>query len=123
MVISGIDHQAVAVNEVDGMADWYCQTLDYKKKDGESGKVWLLEAADGSFLEVMKEDGTLRQERGSHAPGYAHLAFRVKNLDKAIEELQMRGLPWKGEIVQAVGGGRVRNFTDPEGNLMQIVER
>jgi hypothetical protein len=33
------------------------------------------------------------------------------------------GVAWTGETAAAVGGGKVRSFCDPEGNLVQIVAR
>ena len=48
---------------------------------------------------------------------------RVAEDRDAIARLDAKGVRWTGEIGQAVGGGRLRSFTDPDGNLLQIVER
>ncbi len=121
---TGIDHPAIAVNDVDAIADWYCDTLGYSRKSRqESGPVWILEAADGSLLEVMPKDDTPRPERTTWTPGWSHLALRVDDLDAAIAALDAKNVQWTGEIGDAVGGGRLRNFVDPDGNLWQIVQR
>jgi len=119
----GIDHPAVAVNDADAMAEWYCDVLSFRKRAGQPGGAWLLEGPDGVFLEVMPKDATPRPSRTTWTPGWSHLALRVRNLDEAIARLDAKGVRWTGEIGQAVGGGRLRSFTDPDGNLLQIVER
>jgi len=123
MKLLGIDHPAIAVSDVDMMAYWYCETLGYWKKSGTPKSVWLLEAPDGSFLEVMSQDDSPRPERGNFTPGWSHLALRVENLAEAIAELTAKEVQWTGESGDAVGGGRLRNFADPEGNAWQLVER
>ncbi len=123
MKLIGIDHPAVAVKDVDLIADWCCRTLGYSRKSGNPGSVWLLESPEGAFLEIMKEDESPRPERGTFTPGWSHLALRVENLDEAIAFLESRNVHWTGETGNAVGGGRLRNFTDPEGNMWQIVQR
>jgi hypothetical protein len=44
-------------------------------------------------------------------------------MDQAITELDRHNVPWEGPEFVAVGGGRIRNFSDPEGNMVQIVQR
>ncbi|MFP4580862.1 MAG: VOC family protein [Candidatus Sumerlaeia bacterium] len=119
----GTDHPAIAVADVDAMADWYCDTLGYTKKAGKAGGPWLLAGPDGVYLEVMRQDDSPRPERANLTPGWSHLALRVDNLDAAIEALDAKKVQWTAEIVGAVGGGRLRNFVDPDGNAWQIVER
>ncbi len=121
---TGIDHPAVAVADVEAMARWYCDVLGYRgAASGQSGGAQLLRAPDGSFLEVMPQDQTPRPARTTWTPGWSHLALRVPNLDAAIAWLDSRGVTWTGKIGGAVGSGRLRSFTDPEGNLWQVVER
>lgn len=119
----GLDHPAVAVSDADAMADWYCDVLGYRRRSGQAGAVWLLESPDGTYLEVMKEDGSPRPDRGTHTPGWSHLALRVSDLDAAIAALDARGVEWTADVVEAVGGGRLRSFADPDGNIWQVVER
>jgi hypothetical protein len=49
--------------------------------------------------------------------------MRVENLEKAIAYLNTKGVSWGGEVMDAIGGGKVRNLFDPEGNMLQILER
>ncbi len=119
----GIDHPAVAVEDVDALADWYCNTLGYEKQFRHDKPVWILKATDGTLLEIMPRDETPRPSRTTWTPGWSHLAIRVRDFDAAQQLLDERGVQWSSDVVQAIGGGRVRSFLDPEGNMLQILER
>ena len=51
------------------------------------------------------------------------MATRVSDFDQAQAILEERGVQWTGAEVAAIGGGRVRNFVDLDGNMLQILER
>ena len=74
-------------------------------------------------FEIMPKDETHRPQRTTWTPGWSHVAFRVSSLEEAMQALEQKGIRWAGDIAPAIGGGRVRNFLDPEGNLVQILER
>ncbi len=122
-VFLGIDHPAVAAADVDALAEWYSATLGYAKVFRHEKPVWILRAADGTLIEIMPRDATPRPERTTWTPGWSHVAIRVSDFAAAERLLDERGVAWTGEVSQAVGGGKVRNFTDPEGNLLQILQR
>ena len=120
---TGIDHPAIAVENVDEMAEWYCDLLGYEKVYRQEKPVWILRAPDGTLLEVMPRDETPRPDRTTWTPGWSHISLRVENLEDAMDWLEERGVEWAGEVVEAVGGGQLRSFSDPEGNMWQVVER
>lgn len=123
MIFKGIDHPAVAAADVDKLADWYCEVLGYRKRFRHGKPVWILEAPDGSLLEIMPQDSPSRPPRTTWTPGWSHIALRVSDIEKAIRHLDAAGVTWTGELTAAIGGGRVRNFADPEGNMLQVLER
>lgn len=122
-IFLGVDHPAVAADDVETLTDWYCRVLGYQRWFQHPKPVWMLKAPDGTLLEVMPKDATLRPERTTWTPGWSHLALRVADIEKAIEWLDSQHIVWGGVLTNAIGGGRVRNFFDPEGNLLQILER
>lgn len=122
-LFTGIDHPAVAADDVDRLADWYCQVLGYEKVFRHEKPVWIIRAADGTFIEIMPKDDTPRPDRTTWTPGWSHLALRVSDIEKAIAFLDEKGIKWGGELINAIGGGRVRTFYDPDGNMLQVVER
>ena len=121
--LTGIDHPAIAVKDVDKMTDWYCDVFGYVKYFRHDKPVWMLKAPDNSLFEVMPVDDTTRPERTIWTPGWSHLALRVKNIDQAIARLDSHNVTWTSDLIDAIGGGRVRAFSDPEGNMWQVVER
>ncbi|MBR0458685.1 MAG: VOC family protein [Victivallales bacterium] len=118
----GIDHPAVAAERPETLAQWYVDNLGYGVHTHTEKNVWILRAPDGTLLEVMPRDDTPRPARTTWTPGWSHLALRVANLEKASRELESKGIPL-APPVPAIGGGMLRNFTDPEGNMLQIVQR
>ena len=122
-VFLGIDHPAVAAEDVEKLTEWYCDVLGYEIYARTEKPVYIIKAPDGTFIEVMPKDDRSRPERTVCTPGWSHLALRVSDMDQAIAELDKFNVPWDGPEFEAVGGGRIRNFSDPEGNMVQIVQR
>ena len=123
MKFLGIDHPAVAADDVEKLSDWYCDVFGYEKWFLNPKPVWMLKAPDGTLLEIMPKDDTLRQNRTTWTPGWSHLALRVENIEQAIIFLDTKNIVWGGEVINAIGGGKVRNAFDCEGNMIQILER
>jgi len=109
--------------------EWINRVVDdlaerlYAKQFRNDKPVWLLRAPDGTLLKSMPRDQTPRPPRTTWTPGWSHLAIRVHDFEIAERFVEERGVAWTGETVAAVGGGKVRSFCDPEGNLVQIVAR
>ncbi|MDR1525654.1 MAG: VOC family protein [Tannerella sp.] len=122
-VFMGIDHPAIAADDVESLTKWYCETLGYKVFARTGKPVYIIEAPDGTFIEMMPKDETVRPCRTINTPGWSHLALRVSDMDAAMAALDRRGIVWEGPDFEAAGGGRIRNFADPEGNVLQIVQR
>lgn len=120
--ITGIDHPALAAEDPAKLAEWYCGALGCELVCRSEKSVHILRCADGTMIEVMPRDETARPERSVRTPGWSHLAFRTDDLERAAAHLESCGV-FPGPAVDAVGGGRLRSFHDPEGNMLQIVKR
>lgn len=123
MEFLGIDHPAIAADDVEKLATWYCDVIGYEKWVSTDKPVWMLKAPDGTLLEIIPKDDTLREKRNMWTPGFSHLALRVVNLEEAIATLDTKGIVWAGDVFDAIGGGKIRNAFDLDGNLIQILER
>lgn len=123
MKFLGIDHPAVAADDVEKLSNWYCDVLGYEKWFRHDKPVWMLKAPDSTLLEIMPKDDTVRQNRTTWTPGWSHLALRVENIEEAIAYLDTKNIVWGGKVINAIGGGKVRNAFDGEGNMIQILER
>jgi glyoxylase I family protein len=115
--LTGIDHPAISVPDVDkwpfGAAKcWGTKILPPPKP------VWRLLAPGNTLLEIMPIDDTLRPAPTTLTPGWSHLALRVVDIDQAIAYLDGHNVTWTSDLTDAIGGGRVRAFADPEGNML-----
>ena len=120
----GIDHPALAADDLTSLSQWYCDTLGYALFFAHPEKpVHILRAPDGTLFEMMQKDTSARPERQVLTPGWSHLALRVDSLEEAIRHLDQQKVRWLSEVVPAIGGGQLRSFADPEGNMLQVVER
>ncbi len=120
-----VEHVAIAVADPTASAAWYEKILDFKTvfSNGEDPPTLLIEHPSGFRLEVMPKTDKPQPERHVRDAGWSHIALKVADVDEASGELEARGLVFDGSPVGAVGGGRVRNFRDPDGNMLQIVDR
>jgi glyoxylase I family protein len=134
MQIAGrLDHVAIAAHSTDAMVAWYEKVLGLVvhavagPNPPQKQKVYLIgppgNLAGGSMIEVMPRNDNPRAERLTHDPGLSHAAWYVADFDAALAHLKECEVTFSGDIVNAIGGGRLISFLDCEGNLMQIVER
>ncbi|MDR1886279.1 MAG: VOC family protein, partial [Prevotellaceae bacterium] len=86
-VFSGIDHPAIAADDVENLAKWYCDVLGYEVYVKTEKPIYLIQAPDGTLIEIMPKDENPRCERTVCTPGWSHLALRVSDMDKAMEAL------------------------------------
>lgn len=123
-LFAGVDHLAIAARDPAALADWYCATLGFRavSDNGKERPTRLLAGSGGGMIEMMPDDGTPPVTRELFARGISHLAIRVSDLDAALARLRGLGVE-VAEPVPAAGGGRVATFRDPEGNVVQVVER
>jgi glyoxylase I family protein len=132
MLFVSIDHPAISCRDVSRQADWYRQNLGMKlvASDGKTPPSMLLgydaTPKAGAMIELMpvRDQGPNPDEFARYQPGLRHLALRVSNFDQAYEKLKAKGVKFLFEpLDNAVGGGKIVSFRDPEGNELQIVQR
>jgi catechol 2,3-dioxygenase-like lactoylglutathione lyase family enzyme len=123
-LFAGLDHLAIAARDPAGLADWYCEALGFRvvSDNGRERPTRLLAGSAGAMIEMMPDDETPRPGRELFDSGISHLAVRVSDLEAAMAHLRFLGVE-VAEPIPAVGGGRLANFLDPEGNAAQVVER
>ncbi len=124
-VASRVEHMGIAVADPNASARWYQRILDFQPVfgNGEDPPTLLVEHPSGFRLEIMPKTDLPQPVRAVRDPGWSHIAFTVANIEQAAADLKTRGLELDARVVDAVGGGRILNFADPDGNMFQIVER
>ncbi len=131
MLFQSIDHPAISCKDVERQAAWYCEHLGMRRfiSDGKTPPTVLVGYGEslsrGVMIELMpaRDAGTAPEAQARFQPGLRHLALRVGNFEEAYKKLRAAGVKFLFEPAQAVGGGQIVSFRDPEGNELQIVER
>lgn len=125
-MIQGLDNVGLAVSDVDRMLDFYTATLGFSAERGESD-AWLTLGTLTIYLFATHPRDTQRIERTADLytdpPGLDHLALRVTSLEQASADLEAKGVNFASDIVGEPGAFRYRGFSDPEGNMLYLVER
>ena len=127
---TGIDHPAIACFDVQKQIDWYCRELGMKLLGTNGQEPPSVILGYGDTNSAMVELMPIRDVKAPHprdvnrwCPGLRHVALKVSDFDAAFASLKRAGAEILGEPVQAVGGGKIVSFRDPEGNELQIVQR
>jgi catechol 2,3-dioxygenase-like lactoylglutathione lyase family enzyme len=128
------DHAALRVPDFDAALAWYVEKLDFRltKRWELHGMTfaWLSQPGDNGFtVELLAGPGAaFRAEFNDLAasykiPGWHHVCFHVQSTEAAISELRRRGVTIVSEPHDVAAAGiRVGFFSDPWGNVFELVE-
>jgi glyoxylase I family protein len=128
MLFTAVDHPAIACHDVARQVEWYCRHLGMRviASNGQDPPGVVVGYGDGgTMIELMpaREPGPPPAEQARFQPGVRHVALRVTDFGAAYAALQAAGVAFLSEPGEAVGGGKIVSFRDPEGNELQIVQR
>lgn len=120
-----LEHLGLAAREPTRLKDWYAQVLDAEVlfDNGSQPPAFMLELPGGVLLELYPAVHARPETADNSLAGWRHMALRVDSIDTAKAELSRRGVQFTESLKPAGWGGRVLFFTDPEGNLLHLVER
>ena len=123
-MVRGVDHVAIAAEDPRALAGWYRDALGMRVlfDNGQEPPTLLVGGDAGGMIEIMPHRGQARPEREFYAPGISHLALTVDDFESACARLRDLGIAL-ADPAPAAGGGQIANFSDPEGNAVQIVAR
>jgi len=119
-----IEHFGIMAADPMKLARWYQDVLG----------IGILFVPEGSTAPVfVKDESGFIIEFFSMPPGFSHpedavrkaqhVCLTVPDFDKAVEDLESKGVVFKEEEFSIFQGGRVRFFQDPEGNWIHLVYR
>ncbi|HWR52913.1 MAG TPA: VOC family protein [Bryobacteraceae bacterium] len=121
-MILGIEHTAIASPDPEALGRWYADVLGFTiNYHSPSSKTMFVRAPNGSMLEIVSAKG----ERGApemRTPGLRHLALAVDEFAPVYEKLKAAGVNFLGEP-ETSKGNTVVFFTDPDGNLLHLLQR
>lgn len=133
MKILKIDHLGIAVNSIDeGKGFW--QTVLGLPFEGQetvsSQKVTTafmpVGESEVELLESTTDDGPIAKYIEKRGQGIQHVAFRVEDIEAALEELKQNGVKLIDETPRKGAGGAKIAFLHPKatgGVLVELCER
>lgn len=133
MKIKNIDHIGIAVGNIKEAGKFYKDILGLKIQgieevaDQKVNVAFLpISESELELLESTQSDGPVAKYIDSKGEGIQHIAFRVDNIEKALEELKAKGIRLIDEKPRKGAGGARIAFIHPKethGVLVEICER
>ncbi len=128
-----VDHAGIRVPDFEEAVAWYTNVLDFRLLESVSlGNLtfgFISPAADDVFrFEILAGPGAAERppyddlHESYNLSGWHHLGIRVDDVDATVAELKRRGVRIVSEPHDvAVMGLRLAFFTDPWGNLLEVI--
>jgi len=133
MKVKHIDHIGIAVKGIEQAGKFYTDILGLKIEDVENVadqkvNVAFIPITDSEveLLESTEPDGPVAKYISARGEGVQHIAFRVEDIDKALEELKEKGIRLIDQAPRKGAGGARIAFIHPKetnGVLVEICER
>ena len=132
-MITSLNHIGIAVYDVQKILVLYTETLGLKLeriKEGKQNRVKaaLLKAGDTTveLLEPLDQESPIAKHLQKRGQGIHHLAFKVDNIEKTLEQLKNKGIIAVDEKPRTgIEGGKIA-FLHPKstaGVLIELCER
>jgi methylmalonyl-CoA epimerase len=133
MKIKNIDHIGIAVRSIEQAGKFYTDVLGLAIEDIETVAEQKVNVAfipitdsEVELLESVEPDGPVAKYIEKRGEGIQHIAFRVDNIDRCLEELKEKGVRLIDETPRHGAGGAKIAFIHPKetnGVLVEICER
>ncbi len=126
-----IDHIGVAVKDLDATLKFYEEILGLPVTERmdhgiRRGAFVAVGGVEFEFLENKDPNSAIARHIEKRGEGLQHIAFKVPNLQEAIEELKKKGIPFVDDKPRPGARGSRIIFMHPKstyGILMELVER
>ena len=132
MELKRVDHVGIAVKNLDESVQFY-ESLGFKATGYEvvaeqKVKVAFLPCGDSEIelLESTEPDGPIARFIEKNGPGIQHIAIRVDDIDKALEELKEKGVRLIDQVPRYGAGNARIAFVHPKatgGVLLELTQR
>jgi methylmalonyl-CoA/ethylmalonyl-CoA epimerase len=133
MNILKIDHLGIAVNSIDERKNFWTDVLGLSFAGAETVQEQKVTTAffpvGGSEVELLEStspDGPVAKYIEKRGEGIQHVAFRVENIDAALEELKAKGIQLIDQKPRIGAGGAKIAFLHPKatgGILVELCQR
>lgn len=119
-MILGIEHTAICSPEPHALADWYADVLGFKVNYRSSGTS-IVRGPNGFMIEITTAEGE-RAAAGEKSPGLRHMAVAVTEFAAEVARLREKNVAFLAAPFENKGN-RIVFFTDPEGNILHLLQR
>ncbi len=133
MKILKIDHLGIAVNSIEDGKNFWQQTLGLPFEGAETVVEQKVKTAffpvgesEVELLESTSPDGAVAKFIEKKGQGFQHIAFRVENIEAALDELKGKGIQLIDQQPRIGAGGAKIAFLHPKatgGVLVELCER
>ena len=133
MQILKIDHLGIAVNSIDDGKKFWSEILGLEFEGAETVEEQKVTTAffpvgesEVELLESTAPDGPIARYLEKKREGIQHVAFRVENIESALQELKDKGIRLIDEKPRKGAGGAKIAFLHPKstrGVLVELCER
>lgn len=119
-----IENIQINVTDVARSADFYRTFIQAELVGEISEERAVLDLVTATFELVRVENaGDSTWEGDDLQRGFRHIGFKVADLDALVEPLKAAGVPFHLDPLEAEGGVRITFFYDPDGTLLEFVQR
>lgn len=132
-MVNKIDHIGIAVKNLEEALNFYENILGLKSAgfeivEEQKVKVAFLPIGDTEveLLESTEEDGPIARYIAKNGEGVQHIAYRVDDIEKAIEDMKEKGVRMIDEKPRYGAGGAKIAFCHPKsthGVLIELCQR
>jgi methylmalonyl-CoA/ethylmalonyl-CoA epimerase len=133
MEILKIDHLGIAVNSIEDGKNFWSDVLGLKFEGAETVDTQKVTTAffpvgesEVELLESTAPDGPVAKFIEKKGTGFQHVAFRVANIDEALQELKDKGIQLIDQVPRIGAGGAKIAFLHPKatgGVLVELCQR
>ena len=133
MEILKIDHLGIAVNSIDDGKNFWTDVLGLEFEGAETVEAQKVTTAffpvgdsEVELLESTSPDGPVAKFIEKRGQGFQHVAFRVANIEEALQELKEKGIQLIDKEPRIGAGGAKIAFLHPKatgGVLVELCER
>ncbi|MBU5257270.1 methylmalonyl-CoA epimerase [Tissierella praeacuta] len=128
-MVGKVDHIGIAVKNLNETLRFYEDILGMKSVNEEvveeqKVKVAFLPIGDTEveLLESTEEDGPIAKFIEKKGEGIQHIAYRVDDIEKAIEEMKEKGIKMIDEKPRYGAGGAKIAFLHPKSTFGVLIE-
>lgn len=127
MIFDSIHHIAIIASDYNKAKDFYVDKLGLKIKREVERKeredfIIFLDGGENIEIELFIEKNPPKRLTRPEARGLRHLAFRVDDIYKSVEELKKRGIETEEIRVDPLNGKHMTFFFDPDGLPLELHE-